>query len=405
MVSDLRHRQAATAAARPTPRRVLWLGPVQSESVLMRSTAASPAAMRWSDGFLGGLRGNGVEYFQIGHEPTRVWPYGPLRVRGGGQDGDRPSQSVGFINLPWLRYRHMSGAYDRAVARAVERFSPDVLVTYNAEPYVRQAARTSVHMGVPWIPILMDGDDRMLDEARGDTWNAMRDAVRGAQGVAFLSHWAFVHAPFPATFHMDGGISPCTVIEEPSEVADPVVLYTGTKGPWGGLTLLLQAWEKVRHPTARLWVCGPGRHDLLSEAASRDARIRDYGLVAEADLQRLTEQASVLVNPRPPSYPSNRLNFPSKILEYLGTGKPIASTRTLSFSPGYEDVLIFAEDESPAGLAAAIDRALAMSPAERRTHMEKVRRFAVAHGDWNRVVGSFLAWAGDPGHAPRSAHG
>jgi glycosyltransferase involved in cell wall biosynthesis len=185
----------------------------------------------------------------------------------------------------------------------------------------------------------------------------------------------------------------------------PVVLYTGTKGPWGGLDLLLDAWEKIRHPTACLWVCGQGEHARLHALAEASDRIRDFGLVDEARLGELVERAAVLVNPRPPSFPSNRLNFPSKILEYLGTGKPIASTRTLSFGPGYDDVLLFAAEESPAALAAAIDRALDLSPAERQSHRARVERFAASHGDWPHVAERFLAWASAPADSRRSAHG
>ena len=134
-------------------------------------------------------------------------------------------------------------------------------------------------------------------------------------------------------------------------------------------------------------------------------RIRDFGLVDEERLGQLVERATVLVNPRPPSFPSNRLNFPSKILEYLGTGKPIASTRTLSFDSGYDDVLLFAADESPGALAATIDRALALSPEERQAHRERVERFAAAHGDWTSVVGRFLAWAAAPAGSRMSGHG
>ena len=41
--------------------RVLWLGTVQSERRMLRSTAATPAAKRWSQGFLDGIAANGVQ--------------------------------------------------------------------------------------------------------------------------------------------------------------------------------------------------------------------------------------------------------------------------------------------------------------------------------------------------------
>jgi hypothetical protein len=116
----------------------------------------------------------------------------------------------------------------------------------------------------------------------------------------------------------------------------------------------------------------------------------------------LTEQAAVLVNPRPPSYPGNRLNFPSKVLEYLSTGKPVVTTRTLSLAPEYDNVLLFAGDDTAAGLAAAIDGVLDWTSDERSDYRRKVSQFAAEHGDWQVVTGRFLGWASGLMHARHS---
>jgi glycosyltransferase involved in cell wall biosynthesis len=191
---------------------------------------------------------------------------------------------------------------------------------------------------------------------------------------------------------MDGGITVREMADRIEHDA-PVVLYTGTKGPWGGVDLLLDAWQHVRHPAARLWICGQGQHERLRTAASQDPRIIDYSVVSEDRLRDLTEQAAVLVNPRPPSYPGNRLNFPSKVLEYLSTGKPVVTTRTLSLAPEYDNVLLFAGDDTAAGLAAAIDRVLDWTSDERNDYRRKVSEFATEHGDWQVVTERFLRWA------------
>lgn len=385
--------------------RVLWLGPVQTEERMLRGTAASPAALKWSAGFLSGLAANGAVIRHVGHEPARVWPYGPLRVRPpAARSADAPV-GVPFTNLPGIRFRSMAAGYAAAVRKAVAEFAPDLLVSYNAEKYIGPAARATAAAGVPWIPIVMDGDDLGLDRS----WRWVEEAVSGATGVAFLSHWAREHCPFAATFHMDGGIA-FRDVPDRVDAAAPSVLYTGTKGPWGGLDLLLDAWEQVRHPTARLDVCGPGRHERLAALAAHDSRggsgsrITDHGVVEEARLRELTERAAVLVNPRPPSFPGNRLNFPSKLLEYLGTGKPIVTTRTVSLAPEYDDVLIFAAGDSAAGLAEGIDRVLAWASDARADYRRRVAAFATRHGDWPVVTGRFLNWAEGLGGGRRSQH-
>ena len=370
------------------PRRILWLGPMQPEQRMIRSSAATPAATRWSTGFLGGLEANGVACLHVGHEPARTWPWGPLRSAARDRSQARAAVGVAFTNVPGIRSRSLERAYATAVRRALSSFDPELVVTYNAEPHHAASISLAAMAGVPWVPIVLDAPDP------DDGWTNISRMVDGAAGVAFLSYWASVNCPFSDCLHLDGGI---TAHDAPdtSDERRPIVLYTGAKGPWAGMDLLLEAWPLVRHPSARLWVCGQGRHAGLGVAAARDPRITDFGVVKESRLRELTEQASVLVNPRSPDYPGNRMNFPSKVLDYLGTGKPVVTTRTAGLAPEYDRVLIFAEPATPAALAAALDGVLEW-PAERRESQRiAVRRFVAEHGDWRQVTARFLRWASD----------
>lgn len=369
---------------------VLWIGPLHDGDELRQDSAASPAALRWSHGFLDGLAANGVRYRRIGFLPRRSWPIGPPWVPGKLVGGDHPGRAVPYLNLPGVRSGHQSRELARLVLRAVEDERPDILVTYNAEANVTWAARAAAARGVPWFPIVMDFDDRLLDRS----WQPVTEMVRGATGVAFLSHWAWNACPLPRVFHIDGGIR-CEVRPDGFDGPAGVVLYTGTRAPWGGLALLLKAWRGVRHPAARLYLCGPGTSPTVAAAVASDPRIVDFGMVSESHLRSLVEQAAVLVNPRPPFHPGNRFNFPSKVLEYLATGKPVVSTRTPSFTPDYDEVLFFSENETAAAFARAIDRALALTPAERQSHRDTVARFIARHGDWGAVTAAFLRWAAE----------
>lgn len=380
-----------------TAPKILWIGPLHDMHVVPRDAAGSPAAMRWSSGFLGGVAANGAVYRHVGFLPRRVWPYGPPWVPGCLVAGDHPVIGVPYLNLPGVRAAHQARGLTRRVLGLVEDERPDLLVTYNAEPNVAMAARAVAARGVPWFPIVMDFDDRVLDR----TWEPVAEMVRGATGVAFLSRWACENCPLPRICHIDGGIEDRAVPDVFDGPAS-VVLYTGTRAPWGGLDLLVKAWRGVRHPGARLYVCGPGSNPAVEAAIAADPRIVDFGMVSESHLRSLTEQAAVLVNPRPPFHPGNRFNFPSKVLEYLGTGKPVVSTRTPSFTPDYESVLFFSENETAAAFGRAIDRALALTAAERQAHREVVRRFVARHGGWQKVTAAFLRWAAECARSPDS---
>ena len=68
--------------------------------------------------------------------------------------------------------------------------------------------------------------------------------------------------------------------------------------------------------------------------------VRYLGFVEREELLRTMQRGLVLVNPRPPSLPEHRYNFPSKILEYLATGRPVISTTSADIAEEYGKYLL-----------------------------------------------------------------
>jgi len=375
----------------------MWFGPMQPESRMLGSTAATPAAARWSQGLLTGLRHCGVEIVHIGHEPARVWPFGPMisramaagpRTRDPGPADIAPLHEVpiGFLNLPKLRWASLSHTYDRETAKQIGSWRPDILVTYNVERFFSPAITRLHRADIPWVPIVLDGDDSQKG------WANLTETSSAACGGVFLSHSACDRSPFRKTFHLDGGIDYEPLPDHRPPHQPPIVFYAGSRGPWAGVDLLLDAWNHVSHDKAQLWLCGQGKTGRLDQASAHDPRIVDYGVVPETRLRELMTQATVLVNPRPPAYAGNTLNFPSKVLDYLGTGKPVVSTWTLGLSPSYQEALVVAEPATPAVVAQCIDQVLAWSDEQRSSHRDAAAAFCRQHGNWAAVAQRFSAW-------------
>lgn len=112
-----------------------------------------------------------------------------------------------------------------------------------------------------------------------------------------------------------------------------VVMYAGILEKVTGIDMLLEAFKMLEDPNVRLFISGKGSMEAeVRSAQQADPRICYLGCpVYEEYIQNL-HKADVLVNPRNMNLPENRNNFPSKIMEYLATGKPILSTRF----PGWE---------------------------------------------------------------------
>lgn len=137
---------------------------------------------------------------------------------------------------------------------------------------------------------------------------------------------------------------------------------------------------------------GPGQPDFLgSDFAKPGIEIVDMGLLAEGDLARVLAAATVLVNPRPLDSQDSCMNFPSKVLDYLAYERPIVSTRAPGIGPDYDGVLEFAESDSPASIASAIDRVLAWPPSRQAEVIDRIRTFNAAFTPLSSAS-RFLEW-------------
>jgi glycosyltransferase involved in cell wall biosynthesis len=100
-------------------------------------------------------------------------------------------------------------------------------------------------------------------------------------------------------------------------------LYTGTLALRYGIKELVDGFRMIDCADAALWVCGAGEGaDYVVAAAAADPRIRFFGQVDRSKALELQAQASFLVNPRGGDDEFVQYSFPSKVMEYLASGRP-----------------------------------------------------------------------------------
>lgn len=133
------------------------------------------------------------------------------------------------------------------------------------------------------------------------------------------------------------------------------ILYTGTLSIKYGILELIQEFKLIKDERYRLIICGGGNgSDKVQSECLSDKRIQFLGLVSQEEAHRIRCNADILVNPRRNTDAYTKYSFPSKIMEYLLTGKPVICYRLDGIPKEYDNVLIYAE-EREGGLCKAIE--------------------------------------------------
>ena len=142
------------------------------------------------------------------------------------------------------------------------------------------------------------------------------------------------------------------------------VMYTGGLYEQYGIMNLIQAMSLLDDSSVELWIYGSGElNDKVNEISRINPRIKYFGIVPNSEVLVAQKNARLLINPRIEKYAYTRYTFPSKILEYMISGRPVAMTKLDGIPDEYYDHVFTIEDSSSEGIARCINYALGQSEA------------------------------------------
>lgn len=369
--------------------RFLWLEGVFDEASIVAFQSISPASNFWQKGFIRALQGLGHDVSIIGYPVERAWPFGRLLIR----QTDAAvlpgvaGRVLGYLNFPYLRpifqYANMRLEVGRWLRS--EQPLPHYLVVFSClDKSTQQTAAIRVAkwarrvFGIPWVCIVADGE-----------------SPPGADAYVYLP-WAYYELESKRrsepTIHIDGGVPDASVESAQTTYSrEKVLMYMGAFTEHGGALELARAFRDVPGEHLSLWFCGRGCNPELDAVVRGDKRIWIKGFLEETELNRLASQAFAFANPRPANFAPNRLNYPSKILHYLAFEKPVISTFTDGVSPEYKEVLVCVDDDSQAGLSAAIKSLMAMDESQYQALQARVTAFKKRRS-WLAQANRFVSW-------------
>ena len=117
-----------------------------------------------------------------------------------------------------------------------------------------------------------------------------------------------------------------------------VIFYSGTLAKRYGVCDLVEAFLSLNDKNIELWICGDGdSREYIDNISKIDARINYLGQLPRDEVVKLQQQATILVNPRRPEGDYTKYSFPSKVMEYMCSGRPVVMHKLSGIPVEYYD--------------------------------------------------------------------
>jgi glycosyltransferase involved in cell wall biosynthesis len=157
-----------------------------------------------------------------------------------------------------------------------------------------------------------------------------------------------------------------------------IVLFSGTHIRSNGVKELIAAWRIAPVAGWELHITGYGDMSDELRAMARDSSgIVFHGLVSREQLVSLMCSARICINPHVVSHtPGNVFAF--KIIEYLGAGAHVITTRMGPVEPDVEAAITYMTDNEPATIAETLKRVVSEQLHQRKAAQAVERRYGSA---------------------------
>lgn len=143
-----------------------------------------------------------------------------------------------------------------------------------------------------------------------------------------------------------------------------VVVYAGGVYEKYGVKNLVEAFADLE-TEAELHIYGNGTYaPQIIDISKNHPNIIYKGVVSLEEIVKIECEALLLVNPRPSNEEFSKYSFPSKTLEYMVSGTPLASTRLPGIPDEYFNYIYSFEDETKDGIKSSLHSILNLNSKE-----------------------------------------
>lgn len=187
------------------------------------------------------------------------------------------------------------------------------------------------------------------------------------------------------------GAAPASEDRFPKEENEFRVVYTGTLHKRYGSVMLTEAFSRISDKTVHLYLCGDGDgREEVKANAQKNPNVHYLGVLKHEDAIRLQASADLLVNSMPEFGIHTALSFPSKTMEYMILGKPVACFKVRGIPDEYDVYLDYFEEETPQAMAKKIEELKGKGREVLAQMGKKNQEFVLAHKNPKTQVAKIL---------------
>lgn len=384
--------------------KMLWIGSYASEEMMKRMAVKSVgqasgvtsqrSLINGLDKCIAGMRIEMDTMSVQGFPCYPVYPHKVIEREEWSRNQSSSDISIGFSNTRIGRILTQKRNFQKEARKWIEKnMDQECIHIFLYEPVISRLAAVKeikkrhpnifCHLIVPDVPEFVGraGNPvvafakqirkRMVDREL----RYVDDYIFYAKGMA-----EYYHVPEDKYIVMEGSIDDkdIALLEQESAAGEQIIfMYSGAITHQRAIPQFVAAFEEYDNPNVELWITGGGDYtEELKKIAAKDPRIIYHGfLETREQVLSLEAQATALLHVRDKDANASRNCFPSKIFEYMVSGKPVLSVRIEGIPEEYYSYLIEIPHLDEAGVKEALDRIVNMSEAERNALGNRAKEF------------------------------
>lgn len=328
----------------------------------------------------------------VSYPPYPKYPKKKVDREEWSRTGSSKDISIGYIDIKYITYIFRSVSLMNEIKAWSSNIQDQIVVIVyepsvaklKAAQFLKKKHNAKIFVIIPDIPELVNlGANKLIKFGKKNAAKRMLSQFSYADGFILYSACMADYYGFTKDqwILMEGVFDPSEAVDINDEEPHSSIrlIYCGALDEFRGIPQLLEAFSELHDKEYELWLTGAGRSDgLIKEYALKDSRIHHFGYMdSREDVLRLQRKADILIHTRDISSPAAPYCFPSKVFEYLVTGKPVISVIVPGIPQEYFKYMIPIESMTSGDIKKSILIASDMNEDEIQKRGEEARRFVL----------------------------